>query len=195
MKKPVKITLFSIGGTATVALILAIVLGLNYFFNNFGEVMTDIFVWLSDADVPQPTEDYGEFPFKLVYEDSNGQQIVVEDTLVIEYLGYGFDWQNGKHNKWDAYFLSDRNKPKNINEIILYQGDSATIFFELGSCEYYMGIKEAEMSKARQGILAGDIGVKTGYYLNAPISDEELYEKYNIKIIEKRLSPPLTKAG
>ena len=201
MKKPVKITLFSIGGTATVALILAIVLGLNYFFNNFGEVMTDIFVWLSDEDVPQPEQNYGEFPFKIVYETNNGEQITVEDTLVIEYLGYGYDFVEGKHSSFNFYILSEKNKnPKERNQttgVTICQNNDIRIIFDLGNCEYYMGLSDNGGFYVNYGSKAGDIIIngeegKPHYY---SISDEELYEKYNIKIIEKRLSPPLKKAG
>ncbi len=55
---------------------------------------------------PEPKNKYGEFPFKLVYE-SGDKTITLEDSLVIEYLGTGYNEGIGKYNKWNTYYKSD----------------------------------------------------------------------------------------
>lgn len=193
MKKPVKITLFSMGGIATVALILAIVLGVRYLYINADSVLHDFCVWLA-RDVEQPEEKHGEFPFKLVYD--NGRQSTYEEILVIEHTGVYYDTAKGAHNTWNMYFKHNEHKANLAftRKFCLLDRDGVTIEFILGSPEYYFGLEESDLESKKYGFVAGDIIVRE--YAKEPyaISDDALYEKYGIKIIERWTSPPLAKA-
>ena len=97
--------------------------------------------------IDKPVNKYGEFPFKLVYE-INGERIEIDDTLVIEYLGQDWNEGSGTYNVWNTYHKNG-TKDKNCTRIELYSSDEedgVTVTCFLGSCEYYMGIKETESS-------------------------------------------------
>ena len=152
--------------------------------------------WLSPSP-PRPEIKYGEFPFKLVYE-VNDKRIVTEDTLVIEYLGVGYNEGLGKYNKWNAYYKSSRVNPNDLTNnksLELFNGfvegeGSVIITFKLGSCEYYMGLAEVDPIYKFYGINPGDIVISSSKATRS-ITDEELNNSFNIKIIEKTISPPL----
>lgn len=144
---------------------------------------------------PQPEITYGEFPFRLVYE-YNGERITLEDTLIIEHEGVKWNEGLGKYNAWNVSYESQKETDKDYNKLILFRGfiegnGSATIKFELGSCEYYMGLEENDTYYQHFGIQPGDIVISSPAY-TGPLSNGELYSEYNIKIIEKYISPPIT---
>ena len=134
---------------------------------------------------------YGEFPFKLVYE-ANGERIEIDDVLVIEYLGQDWNEGTGTYNKWNT-FHKKGTKTKNCTTVDLYERgeiDGVTITFFLGSCEYYMGLDETIGSIYKlYKINPGDIVISSHKEFRV-ISDEELYDDFGIKIIEKSVSSP-----
>ena len=145
-------------------------------------------------DPKKPEVTYGEFPFTLIYE-INGETITVEDTLVIKYKGVGANEGVGKYNKWDRYLKSEMSGGYMRHNVRLFQGflengSSATIFLELGSCEYYMGLQEDRLYYYHTDMKPGDIAILSSEY-NGPLSEETLYNDYGIKIIKKELSPPI----
>ena len=149
---------------------------------------------MMEEDPPKPQITYGEFPFTLVYE-MNGETIMVEDSLVIEYKGVGWNEAVGKHNKWERYLKSQQDKGYIKQNVILFHGflengNSATIYFELGSCEYYMGLKEDRSYYYYSNIKPGDIVILTHEY-NGSVNAEDLYEKYKIKLVKKEISSPI----
>lgn len=144
-------------------------------------------------DPEKPGITYGEFPFTLMYE-INGETITIEDTLVIRYKGVGSNEGIGKYNKWDRYLKSKMNEGYVRNNVVLFHGllengNSATIYLELGSCEYYIGLQEDMQYYYYLDIKPGDIVIFTHEY-NGSLSEEELYNDYGIKIIKKELSSP-----
>ena len=145
---------------------------------------------------PAPQETYGEFPFKISYEIDN-KTVTIEDTLVIEYKGTKWNEGLGKYNHWSRYFKNQRVNGISSDEIILYSGfldngNPVTIYFELGSCEYYMGLPEADSYYMYNEIYSGDIVLNAGEHVGC-ISEDELYNKFGIKVVEKFVSPPLDK--
>ena len=48
---------------------------------------------------------YGEFPFRLEYE-INGERFVIEDTVICEFDGIGWNEAQGKFRKWKDYLLT-----------------------------------------------------------------------------------------
>ena len=145
-----------------------------------------------DPDKPEVT--YGEFPFTLIYE-IDGETITIEDTLVIRYKGVGANEGVGKYNEWDRYLKSQTDEGYIRHSVRLFDGllengNSATIFLELGSCEYYMGLQEDMIYYYYTDMKPGDIAILTHEY-TGPLSEETLYNDYGIKIIKKELSPPV----
>lgn len=164
-------------------------------------IVLAIFVlpWLSMAiaavfspSPPKPPVDYAEFPFKLVYE-INDEVKTIDDSLVIEYNGYTYHGSSKKYNSWSTSLKSGNS----FDSIILFQEDyvpdvgSVSVYFELGSCEYYMGLEEADTYYISTEVKPGDI-VESRNDFTGAISDKELYDKYNIRIIDMELSSPLS---
>lgn len=140
---------------------------------------------------PSPQITYGEFPFTLVYE-MEGETISIEDTLVIRHKGIDWNEGLGKHNVWERYLKSQQVEGYVRQSVTLFHGlldgNSTCVYLELGSCEYYMGLKDDMSHYYYLNEKPGDI-VMLGEY-NGPISAEELYDKFQIRIIELELSPP-----
>ena len=162
------------------------------FFQNFFEMNTE--------NPPKPIAEYGEFPFKLVYE-IDGEVITIEDTFIIEYKGVRYNEGMGKYNVWDTSLKSGRDKEENpqgtgfINAITIFDGvakngTSSKVLFRLGTCEHYMGLPEADVSLQYSSVEAGDM--VTSYSPYTPLSDVELKTLYGITIREKTLSEPIT---
>ena len=138
----------------------------------------------------KPVNQYGEFPFKLVYE-VNGERIKIEDVLVVEHLGQDWNEGSGTYNKWHT-FHKKGTKAENCTTLDLYEIDGATITLFLGSCEYYMGLDETNASIYKlYKINPGDIVISSQKEFRV-ITDEELYYKFGVKIIEKSFSTPLS---
>ncbi len=155
-----------------------------------------ILFYLSYPDPPKPEIKYGEFPFELVYE-LDGETFIIEDTLIIEYKGVGANEGVGKYNEWNRYLKSQQVENYIRHNVILFDGllqngNSALIYLELGSCEYYMGLEEDRIYYYYSDTKPGDIAILTHEY-NGSISTEELYNNYNInlKIIKLELSSPI----
>ena len=129
---------------------------------------------------PSPQIKYGEFPFRLEYE-INGQRVVVEDTLICQYTGLRWD-MTGTHRTWKKYLSSDKNK----DDIVLLKiNEKTSICYGVGSAKFYMGDD-------------GIANFPTYYYTKKPggyssgwVSENELLEKYGIKIISWEFSDPI----
>lgn len=130
----------------------------------------------------------GEFPFKLVYEKNN-ELITIEDTLIIEFKDIDENW-NGGSGPQRIWHWSCANWTT-TEDLILYKEFGCKIIFALGSCEYYLGLEEEDWFWKYNDIKPGDIVIESGGEFRT-ISEEELFEQFDIKIIEKSISPPIT---
>lgn len=142
----------------------------------------------------EPRIKQGEFPFTLIYE-RDGEIVTVEDSLVIDYTGKGSNEGSGKYNTWNRYLKSRHVEAYTRYNVILYEGfidnEPAMIYFELGSCEYYMGLDENEKYYYYSDVKPGDIVLSTTGY-HGTISEEDLYANYHIKILKKEISLPIS---
>jgi hypothetical protein len=143
---------------------------------------------------PTPKITHGEFPFHLVYE-AEGKQYTIDDTIICDYAGKGADEGRGKYIKWEER-LANGNKitssfsftEDNQYGIELFDGvikdqGSTEIICDIGNPEYYLGYKKyTDYSPGRVSI-ASPIS-------NGIISEDELWNKYKIKIIEEKFSEP-----
>lgn len=99
-----------------------------------------------EPNPPAPEIKYGEFPLKIEYS-INGEQFVVEDTIICEYDGIGMNEGVGKYRKWKNTFASGKKQlilfeEEGINENYICEDRHnvvTTVFFDFGSGGYYMG--------------------------------------------------------
>jgi len=136
----------------------------------------------------EPEITHGEFPFRLEYE-IDGEIVVVEDTIICDFDGFGWDAGSGKHRKWKERLASG-----NEGVILLKVDDTKEIYLGIGSARYYMGdLFESEV------INNNSIRVSLREYPNEmggtssnSLNEDELFEKYSIKLISWEPSPPIT---
>ncbi|QHI73490.1 immunoglobulin-like domain-containing protein [Aminipila terrae] len=155
-----------------------------------------LFIGLQLAPAPPtPKITHGEFPFHLVYE-IDGKQYTIDDTIICDYVGTGNDEAHGKYIKWDE-LLAAGNKITSFNYntddnqygIELFDGfikgqGGTSIVCDIGNPQYYLGYKKyIDYSPGRVSISSP---LATGV-----ISEDELWEKYSIKIIEEKFSDPM----
>lgn len=134
---------------------------------------------------------YSEFPICLEYE-INGKHTKVEDVLICEFDGFGFNEGNGKFRKWKAHLKSGKTR------ITLFKNDNNEIYFFpvkedsrlpgvfMGDTEYYSG-----------GI--GDTFPDAWYTTNFEdktindyiISADNMKDKYNLKLINWECPQPI----
>ena len=133
-------------------------------------------------DVPEIRE--AEFPFEIVYE-YKGKLVEVEDIYVCKYDGVNTN-AAGKFRCWDEYFKSG-----NEDVLEVFKDDTTEVGISIGSAQYYMGdpnysTKNEEKTPSAYRITRDDSLIYT-----EPLSEEELYSEYGIKIISWELSKPI----
>lgn len=137
----------------------------------------------------KPEITYAEFPIKLIYE-INGQQKVVEDTLVCEYDGIShgiFSNANqtatgyGYRRNWKSYLLSNKEEIRDESYIpVLEVSVVDTLCFFVGNPSFYMGDSNSEESYAKFRVMDIEMSGK-GFrgWLGSNIE-----EKYGVKLIK-----------
>ena len=133
---------------------------------------------------PQPVIRYGEFPFKLEYE-INGQVVVVEDTIICKYKGIDVTFGEGKFLKWEGYLASGKESAPHDEVSLLIDGANQ-IYFRLGGPAWYLGYMSVYYpgygSPSFHAWSPSSFGI---------ISTDDLWNKYNIRIISFEPSPPI----
>jgi hypothetical protein len=149
---------------------------------------------------PAPQVTYGEFPFRLEYE-IDGKGIVVEDTVICEYDGIGWNEGVGKHRKWKSS-LSDGKE-----YIVLVEGKNAVpvrewksdeiavyqeIFFNPGVAGYYMGdTEQAKIYSTTFPDASYFEKYEDGSSMSGIISAKELLDRFKIKLLSWDHSQPI----
>ena len=141
---------------------------------------------------PKPDITYGEFPFSITYE-LDGETKVIEDTVVCEFDGFVNHGTAGKYRAWKAYLKSGNE------EIVLLRIENNGVIVEIstiyGLPEYYMGdfrqSKEAYEKTMADDRYLGFYHWEDGVETNRSITKEEVFEKYNLRIIEIQHSQPI----
>ena len=131
--------------------------------------------YASMPDPPKPLITQGEFPFKLVYE-INGEQKVVEDTVICKYDGIGMNEGQGKYRKWKSY-IAGSGEP----DVLLVVDGKRKVYCYVGSAEYYMDDKEYPEPRP----------LTPRVYTVGSYAPEELLAKYKIKLISWGFSDPI----
>lgn len=135
---------------------------------------------LLSPNPPKPKVKYGEFPFKIEYE-INGEKKLIEDSVVCEFDGIGWDEAHGKFHKWKWYLKSG-----NSTDVVIFSeiNSSFHIYYYVGSPEYYMGdVNENEQYALHS---PGFWNNGDGKYL-----DNRGLTKYGIKLINWEHSSPI----
>ena len=143
----------------------------------------------SNPDSPEIT--YSEFPICLEYE-INGQYTKVEDILICEFDGFGFNEGNGKFRKWKAQLKSGNKRItllKNDNIEIYYfpvKDDSRLAGVFMGDAEYYSGGIGDTFPDAWCTTNFEDKTVND-YVIGA----DEMKERYHLQLISWECAPPI----
>jgi len=138
----------------------------------------------SESAPPSPKIRYGEFPFRLEYEQ-NGQPIVIQDTLICEYIGIRADEGRGKYRKWKQYLASRKER------ITLYkEDDTLEIYFPTNDANYYMGDTDIQYNSILP-LSALKIEKVGGGKQIGSITGDELLNKYRIKLIKWDIAQPI----
>lgn len=137
-------------------------------------------LFMSKPSAPQIT--YGEFPFRLEYE-INGEKLVVEDTMICEYDGVGWNEGWGKFRKWKGYLENSDEE-----SVLLINDNTRKIYCFVGSAEYYMG---DERYPKKRPLTPRVYMVKLDDMDTTTFTQEELLEKYKIKLISWDFSEPI----
>jgi hypothetical protein len=147
-----------------------------------------------EPNPPTPMNKHGEFPFHLVYEVDD-KQYTIDDTIICDYAGIGMDEGHGKYIQWDEHLANGEKITQKLmsNEdqfsITLFdgfvQGQGGTfINYDLGKPQYYLGYKK--YTSYNPGRVSISSPTASGI-----ISEDELWNKYKIKIIEAKFSQPM----
>jgi hypothetical protein len=131
---------------------------------------------------PEPQIKYGEFPFRLEYE-INGEKFVVEDTVICEYDGIGWNEGTGKHRKWKEYLASNGEKG-----VLLLTDTTRKIYCFVGSARYYMG---DENYPEERPLTPRIYDIKLDDNDMSIFTQNELRGKYNIKLVSWEFSEPI----
>ncbi len=179
------------------AITLVSIFGGIFCFVSLPWVLLGLGITLSpNPPIPQIT--HGEFPFHLVYE-VDGKQYTIDDTIICDYARISMNEARGKYIIWEECLANgneitcfkfteeDQYGIKLFEGVIRGQGSTA-IICDIGNPQYYLGYnKYTDYSPGRVSI--------TSPLATGVISEDELWNKYNIRIIEEKFSQPMVGNG
>ena len=164
-----------------------------------------LFLLLRGEEQKPPQITTGEFPFVVEYE-MNGENFVIEDTVVCEFSGYDLSALTfNKPRSWNAY-LKSREKEKRLfiecepnTNSILVEGRiniESRVLLQYGDAEYYMGDPNGKsLTYNGQPIITYveyfQTGPKSYEYTSTKMSNEQLEKYFGIKIIKFEFSEPI----
>ena len=133
--------------------------------------------------VAYPAITSGEFPFRIVYEQ-NGEYHVIEDTILVEFVGTG----RGRRN-WSLQFAYAPRRRMDIvslrDEISPFRNIEARridVFFSAGSAQYFMGDRGGGPRISVSETIASPGG--GAHTSSRNISKEQLENYFGVRIIE-----------
>lgn len=145
---------------------------------------------------PSPKIKYGEFPFRLTYE-INGEQKVIEDTIICKFDGFKSEGTNGIHRKWKTYLKSGNERLtlldlRSLEEVNEFRQTMLELYFYYGNAEYYMG-DIGDRQRSAQGLdrVSYHYQNTDGTTGGSSYKVDEAYEKYKIRLISWEPSPPI----
>ena len=149
-------------------------------------------------NLAKPEITYGEFPFRLVYE-INGERIVIEDSLICEFKGFGANEGTGKYRQWSKRLESGGQ------ELILLEVDEPIgkmkswnvtyqiIYYNPGSSWYYMGdIGDVVTYRHDFPNASYYEEYEDGSTMRGVVSADELFSRFGIVLIDWEPSEPIS---
>lgn len=141
-------------------------------------MLTYYLVFSFEKEPPSPEFSYAEFSMELVYE-KDGEEIIANEVYVVEFRGH--NPMTGR--TWKGYVKDTKE-----TGIIIYLKDKTKIICVLGSPEYYIGEWTYKDGIKPHIVKKEKFLFKTK---TSVLSEEELYEQYNIKIISWKVDDPI----
>ncbi|MCL2407690.1 MAG: hypothetical protein FWC95_07145 [Defluviitaleaceae bacterium] len=140
-----------------------------------------------------PVIEYGEFPFRIVYE-IDGVQYEIEDTILASFIGI-----NSRGRNWSSSFKSGRSQRRydifstTVVPYAFSRGrpiEEVTIWISFGEPDYYMGDRRGNRQGPR--FMYTEMSIE-GFILitSGEISKEQLYEYFDINVLEWSFSEPI----
>ena len=164
-----------------------------------------LFLLLQGEEQKPPQITTGEFPFVVEYE-MNGENSVIEDTVVCEFDGYDLSALTfNKPRSWNAY-LKSREEEKRLfiecepnTNSVLVDGRiniESRVLLQYGDAEYYMGDPNGKsiVYKGQPRITYVEYfqtGPKSYEYTSTEMSNEQLEKYFGIKINRFEFSKPI----
>lgn len=161
--------------------LIAVIIAVVFFVAIFPWLMIYLGGLLQDKPLA-PKITYGEFPFKLEYE-IDGDVIFLEDRVICEYVGVGWNEGIGKYRKWESHLANTGEE-----SILLLTDNTRKIYCFVGNSEYYMG---DETYPEPRPLTPRVYLVKSDSEDTVSFSQDELLEQYNIKLISWEFTQPI----
>lgn len=142
-------------------------------------------LWLEPAP-EKPMYTYKEFPFELLYE-INGEVKEINDVMICEYKGIEISENSGKKRKWNSQISNN-----DTNRILLLKiNDLEEIYYNPGPAAFYMGDYNSEAQNDFPSVRYLKRNENNTGYQDGIISEDELYNKYKIKLLNWEIAPPI----
>ena len=164
-----------------------------------------LFLLLQGEEQKPPQITTGEFPFVVEYE-MNGENYVIEDTVVCEFDGYDLSALTfNKPRSWNAYLKSSEEEKRlfiecepNTNSVLVDGriNIESRVLLQYGDAEYYMGDPNGK-SMVYNGqprityVEYFQTGPKSYEYTSTEMSNEQLEKYFGIKIKRFEFSKPI----
>ena len=148
---------------------------------------------VTDPNPPEPKIQYAEFPFTLVYE-IDGEVITVQDAYVCEFAGYA--WNEGQMEKFRTWKKHLKSNPAEEAVLLTIDGD-AKIYCNFINPQYHMGDVDEFIGNDLSNYNPQPIVYRyvfpneTGGVSKTRLDDDEILEKYKIRIIGFEISDPI----
>lgn len=171
----------------------------------FALLFAGLFLLLQGEEQKPPQITTGEFPFVVEYE-MNGENCVIEDTVVCEFDGYDLSALTfNKPRSWNAYLKSSEEEKRlfiecepNTNSVLVDGriNIESRVLLQYGDAEYYMGDPNGK-SMVYNGqprityVEYFQTGPKSYEYTSTEMSNEQLEKYFGIKINRFEFSKPI----
>ena len=158
-------------------------------------------IFIFNPNPPAPQIKYGEFPCRLVYE-INGEQKVIEDTIICEFDGFENIGSAGNYRKWKTYLRNEGEMTSDNIVLLNLQNDDIydefghkvlELYFYGGSGHYYMNDELGGHERTAQDFSYIDYKYEflDGTIGHSAFKAEEAYERFKIKLISWEVAPPI----
>ena len=134
-----------------------------------------------------PEVKYGRFPFVLEYS-LNGNAVLIEDVLVVEFDGFGTNAAQGKYRRWDRWLDSNRD----VHDILLTERENNhTVYFGLRRASLILMGEIHPPNNIDDFFTLFSVSREGDSARQFMLTRETLLERYGVEIIKWEISPPI----